>query len=400
MKIVMVGPFGLRRKATMHSRALPLGQALVKRGHTVHMLLPPWDAPADAGRAWDEGGVWVEHIALPPAIPGLFHALVTWRLARRAFALRPDVIHYFKPKAYPAFTAELGRWRRRLGLAGARLVLDTDDWEGPGGWNDVEPYGWWARRLFAWQEHRELVRADAVTVASRALETLAWGSGARRERVFYVPNGTCVDAAPTGDGSWVRARHGLGDAPMLLLYTRFAEFRLSFVAEVMRRVNQARPDARLLIVGRGLRGEERGIPETFARFGVERSVSYVGWVEREELAGYFAAAQAALYPFDDTLINRTKCSVKLGALLAHGVPVVASAVGQNCEYIEHGASGLLVPAGAVDAFAAAVLRLLTEPGLAQRLGHGASRRMAEHFHWDRLAAQAEAAYDRVGAWRR
>ena len=63
-----------------------------------------------------------------------------------------------------------------------------------------------------------------------------------------------------------------------------------------------------------------------------------GWVERSELPAYFGAAQVALYPYDDTLINRTKCSAKLVELMAAGVPVVASRVGQNGEYIQHGKS--------------------------------------------------------------
>ena len=387
----MVGPFGLRPKATMRSRALPLGQALVRRGHTVHLLLPPWSAPEDAGRAWDEGGVRVEHVWLPPRLPGLYQAMLTARLYRRALALGPDVIHYFKPKAYPAFVAQLARARRRLGGGRTALVLDSDDWEGPGGWNDVEPYGAWARRLFAFQERWELRRADAVTVASRALETLAWAAGARRERVFYLPNG-CLPPAAEGHGERVRARHGLGRSPLLLLYTRFAEFTLAGLAEILRQVAQARPDVRLLVVGQGLRGEEKRLPELLAPLGLAGAVSYAGWVEPGELGDYFAAAQVALHPYDDTLINRTKCSAKLGELLAHGVPVVASAVGENCHYVEHGLSGLLVPAGEPGVFAQAVLALLADPDLARRLGRAAAGRMRERFDWDRLAERAEAAY--------
>jgi len=392
MKIVMVGPFGLRPKATMRSRALPLAQALVRRGHTVHMLLPPWSSPEDSGRSWDEGGVHIQHIALPAAVPGLFQATVTVRLARRAFALRPDVLHCFKPKAYPAFVALWGRWRRRLGWPTGRLVLDTDDWEGPGGWNELEPYGRAARALFAWQERWELRRADAVTVASRTLEALAWAAGARRERVFYLPNGAVVSPAPAGEGWRVRAKHGLGEGPLLLLYTRFVEFALADVAAILQRVIAARPDVQLLIVGRGLRGEEEQIPQLFGGLGLAQAVHCVGWVEPAELDDYLAAAQVALYPFDDNLINRTKCSAKLAELLAHGVPVVASAVGQNCEYIEQGETGLLVPPGDGERFAGAVLRLLADPQLARRLGRSARQRMAEEFNWDRLAAQAEAAY--------
>lgn len=388
----MVGPFGLRPKATMQRRALPLAQALVRRGHTVHLLLPPWSAPEDSGRCWEDEGVRVEHVALPAQIPGLFHAALTWRLGSRTFALHPDVVHYFKPKAYPAFVAQWGRWRRRLGLGATRLVLDTDDWEGPGGWNEREPYGRWARLLFAWQERRELRRADAVTVASRTLEALAWAAGAQPDCVYYLPNGVLPPGTRQGDPAQVRERYALGDGPILLLYTRFAEFGLESLVEIMRQVVHRRADVRLLIVGRGLRGEEEKVLPLFRASGLQESVRYAGFIDPEQLAAHFAASDLAIYPYDDTLINRTKCSVKLGELLAHGLPVVASAVGQNCEYIEHGVSGILVPPGDVTGFAEAVSRLLAEPDLRRKLGGEARRRMVEQYSWDRLAVQAEAAY--------
>ncbi|MBC8253938.1 MAG: glycosyltransferase, partial [Ardenticatenia bacterium] len=100
MNIVMVGPFGLRPKGTMSVRALPMAGALSGRGHTVTLLVPPWDHPADAGREWVEDGVRVVSCALPPKLPLLFHALLTLRLVRGAVALSPDVVHFFKPKAY------------------------------------------------------------------------------------------------------------------------------------------------------------------------------------------------------------------------------------------------------------------------------------------------------------
>ena len=187
MNIVMIGPFGLRPRATMSVRALPVARALAARGHAITVLLPPWRDPEDAGRCWEEDGVAVENIPLPPRIPGLFHLLTAFRLARRALALRPDVVHLFKPKAYSGLThwllARLPRARR------PRLVVDTDDWEGPGGWNEIGGYTPAQRRFFAWQERWGLTHADAVTVASRALESLVWALGVLPGRVFYVPNG-------------------------------------------------------------------------------------------------------------------------------------------------------------------------------------------------------------------
>jgi glycosyltransferase involved in cell wall biosynthesis len=79
-------------------------------------------------------------------------------------------------------------------------------------------------------------------------------------------------------------------------------------------------------------------------------------------------------------------------LLAAGVPVVAEAVGQNREMIRHGETGWLVPPGNVPSFAEAVVRLLEDAQLRERLGQAAARDVRERFAWDRLVETVERAY--------
>ncbi|MBK8541843.1 MAG: glycosyltransferase [Ardenticatenia bacterium] len=193
MRLVFLGPFGLAPKGTMRARALPLARALARLGHEVTVIMPPWQRPEEADRAWEDAvpGLRLVNVSLGGLrLPGLGHLIVAARMARLALALEPDVVHAFKPKAYSHLALLLLRLRRGLtGAAGPRLILDSDDWEGPGGWNDLEPYPAWQRRFFAWQERAGLGRhADAVTVASRALETLVWSLGAPPARVLYLPN--------------------------------------------------------------------------------------------------------------------------------------------------------------------------------------------------------------------
>lgn len=411
MRVVMVGPFGLRPRGTMSVRALPMAKALAARGHAVTMLLPPWQNPGDAGRTWEEDGVAVENVRLPPRIPGLFHLLVALRLARVTMALRPDVVHLFKPKAYSGLThwmlSRLPQARR------PRLVVDSDDWEGPGGWNELGDYSPAQRRFFAWQERWGLTHADAVTVASRTLESLVWAMGVPPGQVFYVPNGVAREHEAGGkkqeaDSRGRKARSVLRPASCILLYTRFFEFPVSRVVEVLRRVQERIPSARLLVVGKGLFGEEEELLRlaretgltvagdasrfTFHVSRLTHDITYAGWVPADMLPAYFARATVAIYPFDDTLVNRAKCPVKLLDLLAAGVPVVAEAVGQNREYIRHGETGWLVRPGDTDVFAEAVVRLLEDASIRERLGRAAARDVYERFAWDRMVETVERAY--------
>lgn len=80
----------------------------------------------------------------------------------------PRLIHIFKPVGPGALALTRSR------LAGspcwsAPVVVDNDDWEGPGGWLDVLDRPWLAKRFLAWQEGWTLSRARAVTCASEAL---------------------------------------------------------------------------------------------------------------------------------------------------------------------------------------------------------------------------------------
>lgn len=388
----MVGPFGLRPLGTMRARALPIAKALVARGHSVTMLLPPWQNPTDAGLRREEDGVLVDNIRLPPRVPGLFHLLTATKLARRVLAARPDVVHAFKPKAYSGLVHWLLAY---LPLAHRPpVVVDSDDWEGPGGWNELRGYTTAQRGFFAWQERWGLTHADAVTVASRTLESLAWGLGVPSQRVFYVPNGVGY-----------RKLRVLGERPdppyaphVILLYTRYVECPLPRIVEILVRVRERVPDARMLVVGEGRGDEAERLMDLGRQHGVARFITVAGW-EPDDLASHFSRAALGIYPFEDTLVNRAKCPAKLLEMLAAGVPVVAEAVGEVREFVRHGETGWLVRPGDVDGFSAAVARLLLEPDLLTRMGREALRDARSRLAWERSVDNVESAYGMAGAGR-
>jgi len=381
----MLAPFGIRPKGTLSARMLPLAQALARRGHVVSIVAPPVQNPQDAGRHEVYDGVAVTHTALP-SLPGPAGVVQqTLALLRAALAERPDALHLFKPKGYAGLAALLARavW------PGLPLVVDTDDWEGWGGWNDLLPYPRPAKTLFAWQERDLPRRADAVTVASRTLQAQVWGFGVPPDRVFYLPNG--ISGV---ERSNVRTFER-SNVSTVLLYTRFWEFDVRDVVAALVGIVERRPQARLLVVGRGERGEERALLRLAERAGVAQAIDYRGWVEPDAIPALLDSADVALVPMDDTLINRARCSAKLLEIMAAGLPIVAGRVGQVAEYVEDGRSGLLVPSGDSGALARATLALLDDAPLRERLGRAARARVTCHYTWDHLAPQAERAYQRA-----
>lgn len=396
----MLAPFGIRPKGTLLARMLPLAQALARRGYEMSIVAPAVQNPEDAGTRVVHGGVPVIH-APAPRLPG--PAAVADQSAAMlllARAERPDLLHLFKPKGYGGLVALAAR------LLGPRLplVVDMDDWEGPGGWNDLLPYPAPAKALFAWQEQDLPRRAAAVTVASRTLESLVWAMGVEPDRVFYLPNGSeqiehgafnLESSAPASSRSAAVASSGEAAAfPRLLLYTRFWELDLAELAAALAAVHQARPGARLIVIGKGERGEERELLARAERAGFLPMLDYRGWLEPAAIPAAVAEAAVALVPARDTLVNRARCSAKLLELMGQGLAPIASDVGEARSFITHERSGLLVPPGDPGALAAATIRLLDDAALRARLADGA-RAAAARFSWDSLASTAEAAYGRA-----
>lgn len=400
MRIAFIAPFGLQPKGTVSARMMPLAQALAERGHQVRVVIPPWNDPS-APRSGQvrfipstsgSGSVQVVTLSLSNRLPDSL--ALTSGLVKQA--LRPipqskiDVVHVFKPIGYSGLAG--------LALQALRVpwVLDVDDWEGPGGWVDVNPYSIpqkWAATLLEAMLPR---MAGAVTAASRTLEARAWSFGLPRRRVFYLPNGVSQDKY----GSWagveaqsrvsLRVRYNLEDSPVILLYTRFVEFPYWWPLDVLKRVIGDHPTVKLLAVGSGFFGEEDKLISEAARMGIADHVIATGRVAEAALPAHLALGGVALYPMSDNLINRAKSPVKVLEPMVMGLPIVAHRVGQAAEFV--GDAGVLVQPGDLQGMAEEVSALLGDADRRRRLGEMARWRVWEEFNWEGLSGVAEEAY--------
>ncbi|MFO7540439.1 MAG: glycosyltransferase family 4 protein [Chloroflexota bacterium] len=387
MRLALIGPFGFHPNKTMHSRALGLARPLVEFGHQVAIFMPPWQTPDEANQSWQEEGVTIHYTPLSGGMVGTTHHLL-----RATLTWQPDLVHCFKPKAYSGLAAWWLWQTRRHRLP---LIVDTDDWEGWGGWNELAPYSPLQKRFFHRQEQWGLRHCHMVTVASRALQTLVWSLGVAPERVAYIPNGPGIDPKVEVDKAAVRQKLGLDDRPVLLLYSRLFEFDTTRLVDILVGVKTAVPRLAILSVGTGLYAADAAqFRQQLEQANLSEAIVDVGWVETAELPPILASADVGLYLMDDTLLNRTKCPVKLADMISLGIPVVAEAVGQVPEYVVNGRSGYLHPSGNNEAVIRSLVRLLQQPHERQRLSQ-AARAHAETFAWSRLAQQLEAVYQRI-----
>jgi glycosyltransferase involved in cell wall biosynthesis len=380
LRIAFVCGFAWEPKGTVRARAFPLAAEVVSRGHEVTIFTAPYDNPSESRKEDVLEGVRILNIAVDP-VPNLLQVpLLVKRLCRVVQSYCPDVVHVFKPKGYAGAACA---WLLMKNFGG--LVLDCDDWEGWGGWNDVKDYPWIVKEYIDRQEKWLIRRVPAVTTASRILERRVVELRGSSRNVFYVPNCgasrnnvTARESAHSCTGQVARGFFGLPDGPVIFYGGQFdpADDVMFFCRAAERAAR--RSGATIVLVGEGPKVVE------VKEFFVQREGIVVRFFPRlpyEQFLQLIAASDVAAFPYPDTPIYRAKCSARIVDYMSMAKAVVTTAVGQNTEYIVDGESGVLVPPGDESRFAHELERLLKDPGLRLRLGQNAKERIKDKFSW-------------------
>jgi glycosyltransferase involved in cell wall biosynthesis len=181
-----------------------------------------------------------------------------------------------------------------------------------------------------------------------------------------------LDPATTGgfQADGVRAELGIPqDAPVVGSVANFKAAKdhatLLRAAALLR---QAVPELRLLLVGQGpLEAETRRLA---AELGLQGAVVF---------AGFRTDARRLAAAFDVFALSSTYEGLPIALIeaMALGRPAVVTRVGGTPEVVSDGAQGLLVPPRDPAALAAALLRLLGDPGLRASMGAAARSRALE-----------------------
>lgn len=125
-------------------------------------------------------------------------------------------------------------------------------------------------------------------------------------------------------------------------------------------VHRQIPEVTLTIAGSGPLAEQ--LQALTVALGVSGSVFFTGRLDREMMAEAYRKADIALNP---SLVDNMPVSVM--EALASGVPVVSTNVGGIPFIVNHEQTALLVPPGSPDAMADAMIRLINDTTLADRL---------------------------------
>jgi glycosyltransferase involved in cell wall biosynthesis len=352
------------------SHAPEFADFLLARGHEVEVVTTADAAPADRSYVVR----WVSRAHAP----GVRHARVVKAIHERA--AHADVVYA---------TSMLGRASLGAGLARRPVVVKLVADEAyerarrhglfDGDLDAFQRFRGGARiKLLRQARDRAIRRVDAIVCPSAYLASLAVGWGVSEDRVTVLPNP--APQLPEELPDRERARTELDViGPTLAFAGRITRQKsLEVTLGALARLD----GVSLVVAGDG--PELADVRREASDRGLDGRVRFLGPLERKDVLTLFRAADASILSsswenFPHTVVEA----------LAVGTPAISTSVGGVAELIRDGENGLLVPVGDEDALAAAIGRLVAEPGLRDRLAAAAAPSV-EHLGSERVYGRLEA----------
>lgn len=253
-----------------------------------------------------------------------------------------------------------------------------------------------AWKIFIWKHlmTRALKKADvAACVSPHLIDLLPGINRLDRDSILVMPNGYDPaliedNQAPLQDevSSW------LGDRPLVLSMGRLVtvkNYRNLFNA--FAKVVEAVPEARLVLAGSGPLKDD--LEALRRELGLEDQIKMLSWVDG--VAPLLQRASiVAISSFSEC------CPMLVLESMAASTPLVATRVGGIPSMVEDGSTGTLVDTDDADALGDAMIAVLRDPALAERLGRAARISLDQRFSHLVAARQMASIYNALLEGRR
>jgi len=237
-------------------------------------------------------------------------------------------------------------------------------------------------------------RLDACLANSRSTAAHAESAGVIKDRITILAPGVEWPALPGLDATTFRARHALGDGPLLLSLGRLTARKglAEFVERVLPSLRAAVPDLQLIIIGREPaealkhgQGERARIEAAAKRHGLQTAVRLLGGLSDDEVVGAMLASRALVFPVLDLPGDSEGFGMVAVESAAQGLPTVAFRVGGVGDAVADGVSGDLLAPADYAGLAQALLRRLAQAADPQT--RAACQQFAAGFAWSEFGGR-------------
>ena len=237
------------------------------------------------------------------------------------------------------------------------------------------------------RSRRALTKADGIVVVSRftAKAVHALMGRAASGKVTLIENGVDTERFRPGvrSGS-LQTLYGLHDCFVFVSVCRLLEKKgIDMAIRAFARVVQQHGNARFLVVGTGPFAQE--LQALAASLGIAREVIFAGQVADSELVEHYLLGDVFVMP-NRELPNGDTEGFGLVFLEANacGLPVIAGRDGGSPDAVHDGINGLVVDGSLPGMVETAMLQLLEDAGLRDRLREG-GRSVSAAASWGRKA---------------
>ncbi|MBA3944459.1 MAG: glycosyltransferase [Herpetosiphonaceae bacterium] len=236
-----------------------------------------------------------------------------------------------------------------------------------------------SRRLLRWLAQRLDARIAVSPAAAEFVQHYVPGD------YTIIPNGVDTNRFRPDLPAWPQWSDG---RPNVLFVGRFDEPRkgLDILLQAWEQIEAARPDARLLVVGRG------DIAQLEARIAARgpHNIVVIGPVLAADLPRWYRTASLFCAPST----GQESFGIILVEAMSSGVPIIASEIAGYQAVVQHRHEGLLVPPTNPAALGAAVLHLLANPATGTAFAQ-AGRTTALRYAWSDVTARIMQTYEQA-----
>jgi glycosyltransferase involved in cell wall biosynthesis len=215
-----------------------------------------------------------------------------------------------------------------------------------------------------------------VAVSKYSMGRILTSYDVEKSKIRVVPNGVDPEKFKPADREIARRQFGLGNEPCVLFVGSLIPRKgLPFLVEAAKKIVKQKPQTKFLIVGEGPLKSQLQV--SIAAQNLSGNFKFIGNLKDKQLSDVYNCADVFALPS----IQEGQGIVLLEAE-ASAVPVVVFDVGGVGEAVRNGETGYLVKLGDTVEFADAIIRLLSDRALHDKMGAYGRRFVRENYTWD------------------